>query len=240
MIYPVSGLIIERGGKPKARNMPGFASLFQKGEEEEEEEADETEEVEESEEAEAEGDEDEEYQTDKEEAIAEGNDMPQHLWDDAGRSAGNSRSNTEMETRWVLGSRPRRVAESSAEAQEGHDKEGFRQAFVRNVRAVVARRTGERVRKPTQFFDEERMLSAAEDGSKHRKREKKIGDNKRYASINVRTLAMKGDKNRKEACGQTAAVVEWIMEFEARGLGVVGLQVGVQDTRRGRWAGRRL
>jgi hypothetical protein len=93
------------------------------------------------------------------------------------------------------------------------------------VRAVVARRTGEeRVRKPTQFFDEERMLSATEDGSIHRKREKKIGDSKRYASINVWTLAMKGDKNRKEACGQTAAAVEWTMEFEARGLGVVGLQ----------------
>ena len=88
----------------------------------------------------------------------------------------------------------------------------------------MARRTGERVRKPTQFFDEERMLSATEDGSIHRKREKKIGDSKRYASINVRTLAMKGDKNRKEACGQTAAAVEWTMEFEARGLGVVGLQ----------------
>jgi hypothetical protein len=92
------------------------------------------------------------------------------------------------------------------------------------VRAVVARRTGERVRKPTQFFDEERVSSAATDGNIQRKCEKKIGDNKRYASINVRTLAMKGDKNRKEACGQTAAAVEWIMEFEARGLGVVGLQ----------------
>ena len=47
MIYPVSGLVIKRGGKPNARNMPGFASLFQKGEEKED--ADETEEVEEAE-----------------------------------------------------------------------------------------------------------------------------------------------------------------------------------------------
>ena len=69
-----------------------------------------------------------------------------------------------------------------------------------------------------------RTLSTAEDGSIQRKREKKIGDNKRFASINVRTLAIKGDKNHKEACGQTAAAVEWIMEFEARELGVVGLQ----------------
>ncbi len=89
----------------------------------------------------------------------------------------------------------------------------------------MARRTGERVRKSTQFFDEVRTLSTAEDGSIQRKREKKIGDNKRFASINVRTLTMKGDKNHKEeACGQTAAAVEWIMEFEARELGVVGLQ----------------
>jgi hypothetical protein len=28
--------------------------------------------------------------------------------------------------RWVLGNRPRRVAENGAEAQEGHGKEGFR------------------------------------------------------------------------------------------------------------------
>ena len=124
----------------------------------------------------------------------------------------------------MLGSRPRRVAESSVEVQEGHGKEGFRRAFVRNVKAVVARRTGERVRKPTQFFDEARTPNAAEDGGIQGKREKKIGDNKRYASINVRTLAMKGDKNRKEACGQTAAAVEWTMELEARGLGIVGLQ----------------
>ena len=225
-------MVIKRGGKPKARIMPGFASVFQKGEEKEA--ADETEEVGEEAEAEAEGeedeekaakgenkqelgwargnnkveirrgygqqvyssrrmasphimreargpraremegfadfgepvrDDDEEYQADKEEAIAEGNDMPQHLWDVAGRPAEHSRGDTEMETRWVLGSRPRRAAESSAEAQEGHGKEGFRQAFVRNMRAVVARRTGERVRKPTQFFDEERMLSAAADGN---------------------------------------------------------------------------
>ena len=47
---------------------------------------------------------------------------------------------------------------------------------------------------------------------------------KRYASINVRTLAMKGDKNRKEACGKTAAAVEWVMEFEERGLGIIDLQ----------------
>ena len=35
---------------------------------------------------------------------------------------------------------------------------------------------------------------------------------------------MKGDANRKETCGKTAAAVEWVMEFEERGLVVVGLQ----------------
>jgi hypothetical protein len=35
---------------------------------------------------------------------------------------------------------------------------------------------------------------------------------------------MRGDKNRKEACGKTAAAVEWVMEFEERGLGIIGLQ----------------
>ena len=58
MIYPVSGQVVRRGEKPKARNMPGFASLFQEGEVKEA--ADETEELEEeAEEAEAEGEEDE-------------------------------------------------------------------------------------------------------------------------------------------------------------------------------------
>ena len=71
-------------------------------------------------------DDDDEYQVDEEEEIAEGDDMSQHLWDYDGRSAEHSGINTEMEMRWVLGNRPRRVAENGAEAQEGHGKEGFR------------------------------------------------------------------------------------------------------------------
>jgi exonuclease III len=47
---------------------------------------------------------------------------------------------------------------------------------------------------------------------------------KKYGSINVRTLTMKEDRYKKEACGVTAAASEWILEFKARKLGVVGLQ----------------
>ena len=35
---------------------------------------------------------------------------------------------------------------------------------------------------------------------------------------------MKDDKNSKEADGRVAAALEWACEFEARGLGVIGLQ----------------
>ncbi len=75
--------------------------------------------------------------------------------------------------------------------------EGFRQAFVRNARAVITRRKGERVRKPTMFFDEVQTSSAAEASTIREEHAKRIGDAKRYASINVRTLAVKGDKYRK-------------------------------------------
>ena len=49
---------------------------------------------------------------------------------------------------------------------------------------------------------------------------------KKYGSINVRTLSMKDDDRYKKEilCGATAAASEWILEFQARGLGVVGLQ----------------
>ena len=46
----------------------------------------------------------------------------------------------------------------------------------------------------------------------------------KYGSINVRTLSMKDDNYRKEVCGETAAASEWILEFQARELGVIGLQ----------------
>ena len=89
----------------------------------------------------------------------------------------------------------------------------------------MARRTGSRARKPTKFFDEAQTDIAAKAGSGAYGRVTiPTGTDKRYASINVRTLAMKGDKHRKEACGQTAGAVEWVLEFESRGLGIIGLQ----------------
>ena len=51
-----------------------------------------------------------------------------------------------------------------------------------------------------------------------------IKSGKKYGSINVRTLSMKGDRYKREICGATVAASEWILEFQARGLGVVGLQ----------------
>jgi hypothetical protein len=94
------------------------------------------------------------------------------------------------------------------------------------MRAVVTRRTGLRARKPTKFFDEMQTDSAAKAmRGVHESVTITTGTGKRNASINVRTLAMKGDKHRKEACGQqTAGAVEWVLEFETRGLGIIGLQ----------------
>jgi hypothetical protein len=137
-----------------------------------------------------------------------------------------------VETRWVLGSGSGGPGGVSARKEED-DKEGqgqnFQQAFARNMRAVVTRRTGSRVRKPKKFSDDDvKTTSVREKSSMQGEREMKIGNSKRYASINVRTLAMKGDKNRIEACGQIAAAVGWVMEFEERGLGII---VGLQECR---------
>jgi hypothetical protein len=46
----------------------------------------------------------------------------------------------------------------------------------------------------------------------------------KYGSINVRSLVMKDDKYKRELCGTTAAATEWVLEFQARQLDVVGLQ----------------
>ena len=130
-----------------------------------------------------------------------------------------------VEMRWILettSDRPDGVPDEE-EQQEG--KEGFRQAFTRNIRAEVTRRKGARTRISTKFFDEvqaggKKTTNDATEGGGT----KKIGERKRYGSSNVRTLAMKGDRNRKETCEQVAAAVEWVIEFEERGLGIIGLQ----------------
>ena len=47
----------------------------------------------------------------------------------------------------------------------------------------------------------------------------------KYGSINVRSLVMKNDKYKRELCGAAAAAAtEWVLEFQARQLDVVGLQ----------------
>jgi hypothetical protein len=46
----------------------------------------------------------------------------------------------------------------------------------------------------------------------------------KYGSTNVRSLVMKDDKYKRELCGATAAATEWVLEFQARQLDVVGLQ----------------
>ena len=96
----------------------------------------------------------------------------------------------------MLGSSSERLGGefNTREESQAVSGEGFRQAFVRNARAVVTRRKGERVRKPTMFFDEVQTSSAAEASTIREDHAKRIGDAKRYASINVRTLAIKGDK----------------------------------------------
>ena len=50
----------------------------------------------------------------------------------------------------------------------------------------------------------------------------------KYGSINVRSLVMKDDKYKRELCGATAAATEWVLEFQARQLDVVG---GLQECR---------
>ena len=267
MIYPVSGLMIKRGGKPKARNMPGFASVFQEGEKSEE--AEDEEDVEE-----AEAEDEEEEAAEKENAqdlgwALRGNNS-QHKADENSTNAAAA----ETETRWVLGTNSDNSGGDTIERREeeqdrdGHG-ENFQQAFARNMRivvtrrmgarastggvnvtssaaeddqtgqgenfqqtlartigAVATRRTGSRARKPTKFFDEAQTDRAANTMSGVYGRVTiPTGTGKRYASsINVRTLAMKGDKHRKEACGQTAGAVEWVLEFESRGLGIIALQ----------------
>ena len=110
----------------------------------------------------------------------------------------------EVETRWVLGSSrgvPGGVIESREENDQGKNGENFQQAFARNMIAAATRRS-ERVRKPKKFFDEMQTDNAAE--ASNLQQGGGTGSEKtrkRYASINVRTLAMKGDKHRKEACG---------------------------------------
>ena len=131
--------------------------------------------------------------------------------------------NAAAEKRWILGTNSE-IRDGMPEEGQQPGKEGFRQALARNIIAVATQRKGDRVRTPAKFFDEVQTVGTTNNGVARGDRPKKIGGNKRYGSINVRTLAMKDDRNRKETCGQTAAAVEWVIEFEERGLGVVGLQ----------------
>ena len=61
-----------------------------------------------------------------------------------------------MELRWVLGANRNRIGDisESPDDEEGINGNGFREAFARNVKAVVTRRAGARQRTPTKFFDE--------------------------------------------------------------------------------------
>ena len=64
----------------------------------------------------------------------------------------------------MLGSSSERLGGKIGTHEEGQAVYGeiLRQAFVRNARAVVTRRKGERVRKPTTFFDEVQTNRAEE------------------------------------------------------------------------------
>ena len=119
---------------------------------------------------------------------------------------------------------------------------GFIAALIRNAEIQdpelqgmgVAARRGTRERRPRKFFDEDGKVATdiiwtPEKGQQPRQpasadKQKGVGVNRRYGTINVRTLAMKDDKNSKEADGRVAAALEWACEFETRGLGVIGLQ----------------
>jgi exonuclease III len=118
---------------------------------------------------------------------------------------------------------------------------GFIAALLRNVEIQdpelqamgMAVRRGTRERKPRKFFDEDGKVDTnirtPEKGHQPRQpepagKQRGVGVNRRYGTINVRTLAMKDDKNSKEADGRVAAALKWACEFEARGLGVIGLQ----------------
>jgi hypothetical protein len=99
----------------------------------------------------------------------------------------------------------------------------------------MAVRRGTRERRPRQPFDEDGKVDSTNVRTPEKRRQPRqsapadkqrdVGVNRRYGTIkNVRTLAMKDDKNSKEADGRVAAALEWACEFEARGLGVIGLQ----------------
>ena len=194
-----------------------------------EEEAEEAEATEEAEEIEAEDvEEAEEEGEEKEHALGwalRGNNVQQKTNENSSTDAAAA------DTRWVLGtsSNSNTAVEGNAFAEAMEERrEELQQTIASKIREAVTRRTGTRTKKPRKFFDEletsSKVATTTHDGVDDREYVKKVGENKRYASINVRTLAMQGDKNRKETCGKTAAAEEWVLEFVERGLGVVGLQ----------------
>lgn len=129
------------------------------------------------------------------------NELQQHQWHNAHKSGGKKKAATE--TRWVLGNSGIITVESAIDDELERGGEESRQAVARNIRATVTRRKGTRIRKPVKFLGEEEATTSTTKGSMEIVGEatKKVGENKRYASINVRTLAMQGDMNRKKACG---------------------------------------
>ena len=58
-----------------------------------------------------------------------------------------------VEMRWILETNSDRPDGVPDEEEQQEGKEGFRQAFARNIRAEVTRRKGAWTRNPTKFFD---------------------------------------------------------------------------------------
>ena len=104
-----------------------------------------------------------EEMTEEEAAVDE--EEVQHLWRKDNDRPSDDTGSTEVGERWVLGSSSERLGGEIGTHEEGqavYYGEILRQAFVRNARAVVTRRKGERVRKPTTLFDEVQTNRAEE------------------------------------------------------------------------------
>eukprot|EP01036_Dinobryon_divergens_P035907 gene35907-46617_t len=119
----------------------------------------------------------------------------------------------EVEASWTLGSRVNGVRLRGAVKRISRAEEEGKGAST--VKRVSRRR---------KFYGDD----DAEGERTHRQKDTLhsiiVGSHRRYGTINVRTLAIKDDRQRNESDGRVAGATEWAYEFEGRGLGVVGLQ----------------
>ena len=63
-------------------------------------------------------------------------------------------ASSDYESRWILGEEKKQQQHQERLSDDDEGESGFRQAFVRNVRGVIAERRGTRIRKAAKFHDD--------------------------------------------------------------------------------------